>query len=187
MSNRKAAQECLQRLIPRRCYHHKRNETTESWTGSWHGIARRRQDGRRAAGGGDTTRPWGASPISGPAASPASGSIVCGDGRPGPDSYPGHPGDRTGQRWYRPWRRRLFAPLPARRRNSVARSHRGLLSFARNRIYAESLAHEGQLGARTRSPHVPDHGPGCCGLSLPRRELVLAGAAQVGCYCARLR
>jgi hypothetical protein len=87
---------------------------------------------------------------------------------------------QTGQRQRCARRGRLSAPLPAGGRHPVAGSNGCFLSFAGHRLYAKSVAHEGQLGARAGSWHVSSDCRGGGGVSLSWGQLVLAGAAQVG-------
>ena len=152
-----------------RCYHHKRDETSDHRPGPGHRLARGWPHGRPANYGPRTS-------LDGSAGCRQRGDSAerRADRRAnfGPSISPDRP--RRGPR-----RGRIFAPLSPRGWNPVAGSHRSLLSVAGNCFRASGLAHPVELGTRARPPHICGRGDRGAGISLPGREFLLARESPV--------
>jgi len=153
----------------RRCYHHKRDETSKD----------RPCSGNRAAcGGACGRRAPGCAPADGGSAGAESagcgGGCRAGRGRPGRRA-----GSRTGQPEHGARDRRIPAAFWARWKGCGARGGGGLFPAAGRGLWRLDVARAGKLGAGAGAPRVCGVGGDCGRVSLSGGHVVLAGVAEV--------
>jgi hypothetical protein len=153
-----------------RCYHFILDETADHWAHTGDRATRSGADRGPALGqssertdDADGWRGWSCGAETGGATGRTAG---CAEGR--------EPGSG-----------RFAQADPARGRHSVAADDGRVLPAAGPGVCPHAVARTRQLAAWTGSSQLLGCGGGGAGVSLPGRELVLAGAAEVGCRGSR--